>query len=229
MNIIRKKKVWIGIILFIILCGCIIYNIQIKNKENDYKVIVDNIENENANEHYNISNDSNDDNEDDGSINNDSEIIVHIIGEVNNTGVFKLKQGQRIVDAIEQAGGTTELADLSKVNLAYVLSDGQQINIPSIYEDSEDFKYITDGSGEKVITDNKSSNQSTEVESIKVNINNATQSELETLSGIGPSLANKIIEYRKKNGGFKKLEELKEVSGIGEAKFESIKKYVTIR
>ncbi len=160
---------------------------------------------------------------------NENDVIyVHIIGEVNNTGVLKLTKGQRIVDAVELAGGTTQLADLSRVNLAYVLSDGQQINIPSIYDENKDFQYITESSGDGVISGSEDVAKGNNND-VKVNINTASQSELEILNGIGPSLANRIIEYRKKNGEFKSAEELKNVTGIGEAKYDGLKDSVVVK
>ncbi|MCL2341749.1 MAG: helix-hairpin-helix domain-containing protein [Firmicutes bacterium] len=146
-------------------------------------------------------------------------IIVHITGSVKVAGVISLKEGDRIIDAIDKAGGITEDADLSKVNLAYVLQDGQKVYIPSL-QDDEIIKTVTDGSGDDVIADGESNNI--------VNINRATEAELETLSGIGPSTALKIIEYRKENGSFKKIEDLMNVPGIGQAKFDAIKSKITI-
>ncbi len=153
----------------------------------------------------------------------DEEIYIHIIGEVKNQGVITLYKGQRIIDAIEKAGGVTDAADLSKVNLAYVLSDGQKVRIPSVndYEISNE-EYVTTGGGANVISGG-SGNYSR-----KVNINTATQTELETITGVGPSLAAKIINYREKNGKFKNVEELRNVSGIGDAKFEGLKDFVDV-
>ncbi|MBR4260482.1 MAG: helix-hairpin-helix domain-containing protein [Clostridia bacterium] len=158
-------------------------------------------------------------------------IYIHIIGEVKNQGIIKLQSGQRIIDAIEKAGGVTEEADISKVNLAFILSDGQKVRIPNVNDKEENVIYVTDSSGKNVILDaemgvaigNGGANGG------KVNINTANQTELETLSGIGPSLAAKIIEHREKNGKFKSVEELKNVSGIGDAKFEGIRKQVVIK
>lgn len=153
-------------------------------------------------------------------------IYIHIVGEVKNEGVVKLKEGQRIIDAIEEAGGVTEFADLSKVNLAFVLSDGQKVEIPNVNDNVENFMYVTDNSGDNIIVDNGNKlNEGGD----KVNINTASQTELETLTGIGPSTALKIIEYREENGKFKKIEDLKNVSGIGEAKYEAIKDNIVVK
>lgn len=153
-------------------------------------------------------------------------IYIHIVGEVKNEGVVKLKEGQRIIDAIEEAGGVTEFADLSKVNLAFVLSDGQKVEIPNVNDNVENFRYVTDNSGDNIIVDN--GNKLNEGGN-KVNINTASQTELETLNGIGPSTASKIIEYREENGKFRKIEDLKNVSGIGEAKYEAIKDNIVVK
>lgn len=151
----------------------------------------------------------------------DEEIIVHITGEVANEGIIKIKKDSRLVDVIEKAGGTTEEADLSKVNLAYQVKDGQKIYIPNI-NDKEIQEYITEEPGDSIIIEGKESKS-------KVNINTATQTELETLSGIGPSTALKIINYRKENGEFKQIEDIKNIPGIGEAKFENIKEEICVK
>lgn len=154
-------------------------------------------------------------------------IIVHITGEVKNAGIIELPEESRIADAIEQAGGVTEEADLDQVNLAFVLSDGQKIYIPNKKEReaNEGKVYITAESGNNVIIKDKIEGGKKQ----KVNINEAKQEELEELPGIGPSIAKKIIEYREQNGKFTSIDELQEVKGIGEAKFENIKEYVTVK
>ena len=121
----------------------------------------------------------------------DKKIIIHITGEVENEGVIEIEKDARIADVIDKAGGVTEEADLSKVNLAYAIKDGQKIYIPNINDEKVE-EYITEEAGEKVIGEGE---QVTD----KVNINTAKQTELETLSGIGPSTALKIINYRQEN------------------------------
>ena len=154
-------------------------------------------------------------------------IIVHITGEVKNAGIIELPEESRIADAIEQAGGVTENADLDEVNLAFVLSDGQKVYIPNKKEKelNEAKVYITAESGNNVIIKDKVEGGKKQ----KVNINEAKQEELEELPGIGPSIAKKIIEYREQNGKFTSIDELQEVKGIGEAKFENIKEYITVK
>lgn len=169
-------------------------------------------------------------------IKDNEKIYVYITGEVNNHGIVVLPIGSRIVDAIDCAGGITQKADIMKVNLVYMLQDGMKVNIPSSIElkNNPNFEYITMSSGDEKNDSNikNATTVDTKSESAfkvsNVNINTATQTELETLPGIGPSLALKIINYRKENGKFKSIEELKSVNGIGENKYEEIKKYIYV-
>lgn len=147
-------------------------------------------------------------------------IKIHITGEVVNEGIVILKEGDRIEDAINKAGGTTQNADLSKVNLAYVLEDAQKVYIPSLYEEIEE--YVDESAGESVVEKDVGSKGG------KINLNKASVEELQTISGVGESTANKIISYRNTNGKFNSIEELKNVSGIGDKKFEDIKEFVTV-
>lgn len=163
-------------------------------------------------------------------------IYVYVTGQVNIPGVVILDKGSRISDAINAAGGTTAKANTTKINLVYVLEDGMKVNIPSNEELKKDtkFEYITKDSGdeaddEKTLKEeDKGTTTKKERSSNIVNINTATQTELETLPGIGPSTALKIINYRKENGKFSNIEDLKNVNGIGENKFEALKKYITV-
>lgn len=154
-------------------------------------------------------------------------IFVHIAGCVQKEGMLELSSNSRIADAIEKAGGLTQEADLSDINLAYLLEDGMKIYIPNQNERQEN--------NEKTENTAKTENtpsmqiQNTSTKQDVININTATQEELDTLPGIGPATATKIIEYRKEKGKFKQKEEIKEVSGIGEAKYEKIKEYISIK
>ena len=156
--------------------------------------------------------------------NKENNIVVHISGAVLNEGVIEIKEGSRITDAIEKAGGLKENAYIKDINLAEILEDGIKINIPTIDEynkskdnDSEEKSnnaFQTDNkTTSKKINISQSDNKSTgQNNNKKVNINTATQSELETLPGIGLSTALKIINYRKENGKFKSIEDIKKVS-----------------
>ena len=136
------------------------------------------------------------------------QIIVHIAGEIKTPGIVKLKEGERIEDAIEKAGGLTENADISRVNLAYVLEDGVKIIIPKKNGESEESNIINDDAGEGIILEESFKEEN----KVLININKATQTDLEKLTGVGASLASKIIEYRDKNGKFQAIEDIKNVS-----------------
>lgn len=151
-----------------------------------------------------------------------SKLKVHIIGEIVSPGIYELNEGDRIYDLILLAGGTTENADLNKINLAYELSDGEKIYIPGISDEIS--TYIYNDAGENV-----SDRSSISSNNKKININQATTSDLEKISGIGPSLAEKIINYRNSNGKFNSIDELKNISGIGDKKFEIIQEYIDIK
>lgn len=130
-------------------------------------------------------------------------IIIYIIGCVKTPGVYELDVDSRVSNAVDAAGGLLETADLTKINLAYKLEDGQKITVPSINdktdEDSTYEDFITDSSENTISQTNSMSVQKSSI----VNINSATQTELETLPGIGPSIASKIISYRNENGKFR--------------------------
>ena len=167
-------------------------------------------------------------------------IVVHVSGAVNSEGIVELDSGSRVANAIEKAGGVKENADMTNINLAYPLEDGMKIYIPT-KEETEANKnnentpaesHVTASSGgvnSKEDTNITQSSNTSDTSRKKVNINTATQEELDTLPGIGPSIASKIIDYREQNGKFNSIEEIKEVSGIGDAKYEKIKASITIK
>ena len=226
MQIDNKKKLIILIILIIgIIIAFIIYTIS----TNTYNEIsLDSLVSDNENIAENINNEINKQSENQlvNEIDETEEIIVHIAGEVKKEGIVYLKQGSRIIDAIKEAGGETKEADLSQINLAYELQDGQKVYIPN--KNEKITEYITASSGNNVIVEENKNSESTEGKENKVNINTANQSELDSLPGIGPSIAQRIIEYREENGNFQKIEDLQNVKGIGDAKFSNIKDNVTV-
>ena len=122
-------------------------------------------------------------------------VIVHITGAVKTPGIVKLPEGARIEDAIDKAGGLTEDADISDVNLAYVLEDGIKIKIPTISEEKNE-EIIINSSGEGIVEKEISNNSENKI----ININKANETDLQTLPGIGASLAGRIVEYRDSNG-----------------------------
>lgn len=137
-------------------------------------------------------------------------MTVHVAGAVKHPGVVLLAHGDRVLDAIEAAGGPLPEADLENLNLAQAVQDGQKIAVRVRGEGGNE---AASGSGE---------------EQEKINLNSADRKSLEGLPGIGPTLAERIIAYRDKKGGFSNVEELKQVSGIGEKKFEEIRDMVEI-
>ena len=151
-------------------------------------------------------------------------IYIHITGEVKKPGVVQLDLGDRIIDAIEKAGGETKQADLSQVNLAYKVEDGQKIYIPNKNEKISE--YIWSGNGDN--NGDSNLNNKEQKEENKVNINTASQSELDGLPGIGPALAQRIIDFREENGEFKSIEDIQNVKGIGNSKFEDIKEDICV-
>lgn len=166
-----------------------------------------------------------------------NKIIVHVSGAVNKEGIVELEENSRISDAIDKAEGLKENADTKNINLAFKLEDGMKIYIPTIGENIEEneqnqnmidetSKYITSSSG--VVQEEQTNENNEQKKNEKININTATQTELETLPGIGPSTSLKIVNYREENGKFKSIEDIKEVSGIGDAKYENIKDLICV-
>lgn len=223
-----KKKIIIGGILTVIAIGVGIYGFVSMNSDDSIE-IDENLDLNNIvqNEEIDEELENNDEclNKEDVE---DEEILIHITGEVNKTGIISLKKGARIIDAIEAAGGAKKEADLDEVNLAYELEDGIKIYIPNKKEKQQNTEkvYITSESGNNVIVENVSRSGGV---SKKVNINTATQSEFENLPGIGPEIASRIVEYREQNGKFSKIEDLQNVKGIGNAKFENIKNLIVVK
>lgn len=163
-------------------------------------------------------------------------IMVYITGEVKNPGIYELEENSRIKDVIEKAGGLKETADITDINLATILQDEDKITIPTkdkTMEEKQNTERIQSNKQSKTTeksqnTTSISTNTTGKNQNTKVNINTATQTELETLPGIGPSIASKIVSYRKENGKFKSIEEIKKVNGIGESKYKKIKELIKV-
>lgn len=201
----KKQKIIFLIILILMLC-IIFYYIYSSLYINDYSfnenaLLVNNYDETNAPSIENINN-------------NIDTIVVYICGAVKESKVITLPENSRTCDAIDAVGGLLEDADLTNINLAYVLEDGEKIYIPH--------------KGEEIL-DTSTSYTTNKSASNKININKASQTELETIPGIGPSTALKIINYRNENGKFNSIEDIKNVSGIGDSKFNNIKEYITVK
>ena len=225
----KKKIIIIIVVILILFIAYLIYeNINKPSSEIDFNTLLDGAENEEAQDKSEniVENDQSKTNE---TANIEETIVVHITGEVKKEGVIYLKKGARIVDAIKQAGGETKEADLSQVNLAYELQDGQKIYIPNKNEKIS--QYIIGINGETMNDSSASTgSESTSYnkEGTKVNINTANQSELDSLPGIGPALAQRIIDFREENGNFNSIEDIQNVKGIGDSKYEDIKDKIVV-
>ena len=162
---------------------------------------------------------------------NPAKYVVYVTGPVRKPGVYELPAGARIIDALKAAGGFTDKADTEAVNLAAKLSDGQQI------------KFLKKGEAAKLAAQNTAASSATATRapltassgvgatasqsSGMVNLNTASQAELETIRGIGPKTAQAIIAYRTEHGGFRRKEDLMNVKGIGPKKYDSMKDSIT--
>ena len=145
-------------------------------------------------------------------------MIVHITGAVVDPGVYSQPTGSRVMDAIQAAGGLTLDADSTLINLAMLVEDGMQIWVP--WQLVDDLVGKNPGKAEiDPVTRHPGG---------LININTATQTELETLSGIGPVTAKAIIQYRQENGPFSEIEAIQAVSGIGPVTFEKIREFITV-
>lgn len=145
------------------------------------------------------------------------EIVVDIKGEIDSPGVYQLKEGSRVIDVIEKAGGLLSEADTTSVNFAQLVVDQMVIYIPKEGEEAP----VNQVNQEGFVNDSN-------VNEKQIDINKAEKETLMLLNGIGSSKADGIIAYREENGFFQTIEELKNVSGIGEATFEKLKDAVTV-
>jgi competence protein ComEA len=133
-------------------------------------------------------------------------LLVHVVGAVREPGLYRLREGSRVADAVERAGGATPKADLALVNLAAPVADGTQVLVPARSRSPAG----GDGSAEAG----------------PVHLNTATVEELDTLPGVGPVTAQKIVDFRQENGAFASVDELDAVPGIGPARLEELRKLV---
>ena len=165
------------------------------------------------------------------------EIAVHVTGAVKVPGVYYLATGARVHEAIEKAGGTTDRADVHSLNLAAKIRDGQQIDVPEVHQIS-DVRQNTPISStveepvipispDRSVPPQPSVQKPVPSDGSRININTATWQELQTLRGIGPALAQRIVEYRQTSGGFSTVDDLTNVKGIGEKTLEKIRDSVT--
>ena len=142
-------------------------------------------------------------------------VSVYVSGEVESPGVFELSSGSRVCDAIEAAGGITDKASIDTLNLARKVSDGEHVFVPS-YEDPDS------------LSDSYTDAKKTTAKEGPLNINRATAHDFETLPGIGPATASKIVSYRESNGPFPSVDNLVDVPGIGSKKLDSIRDLICV-
>lgn len=217
--IINKKYKVIGSVILAIIIIVVMFVKYSLGGRNDLKSSSEDIfiDDEIKDKSYDLpSNVSNDSNSLSQSVSNFKEIVVEIKGEVKNPNIYKLNENSIIEDLINKAGGLTEFADISKINRAEKLQDHIAIVIPN----------KNDPNSQNTLSSSVSAS-STQGNSL-VNLNTATDTELQSLPGVGPSKAKSIIEYREKNGGFKSIDEIKNIKGIGESSFEKLKDKITI-
>lgn len=200
---------WIiaGIVLLILMISVFIKSSE--SKENETNSMYQEILNETDNTADDIESETI---EQKGSEETQTEIFVDVKGAVQHPGVYEMPDRSRLIDAIEKAGGFTKEADSNTVNLAQLLTDQMMIYVGKVGEEPLP---INQSEGEQV---NEESG-----ESLSININTAEFTELMELKGIGEAKAQNIITYREENGKFETIEEIKEVSGIGEGIFEGLK------
>lgn len=149
-------------------------------------------------------------------------IKVDVKGAVKSPGIFTAQAGDRVIDLISSAGSFTEKADTDKVNFAQIIEDQMVIYVPEIgEEDKGNLENIQVGTSGDGVTKGTSGGL--------VNLNTATQEDLQTLTGIGPSKADAILEYRETVGKFKEVDELKQVTGIGDKTFERLRDSISVK
>jgi|tagenome__1003787_1003787.scaffolds.fasta_scaffold20933768_1 competence protein ComEA len=143
-------------------------------------------------------------------------VVVHVAGAVRNAGVYRLRAGSRVNDALARAGGATPRADLSQVNLAAKVEDGRQVLVPR--------RAATAPGAPTPPTGTTAPGQP----AVPVSLNTATLEQLDTLPGVGPATAQKILDYREQHGGFGSVDELGEVPGIGDVRLAALRDLVRV-
>lgn len=217
----NKKKIFVFAIILLI-CPTILLVKDKLNSKDDIYVLTE----ESTVSDENKNNDKKEKIEDEEENISNKEITVYVSGEVNKSGVVTLKEGDRLAVAVEKLGGTTKKADLNNINLAIRVKDEEHYIIPKIGEaKQEDLK---DVNNTKDIENAEIKNENTAKDSSKININTATLEELDKLPGVGEATANKIISHREENGQFKNIEDIKNVNGIGDKKFENMKELICV-
>lgn len=217
----NKKKIFVFAIILLI-CPTILLVKDKLNSKDDIYILTE----ESTVSDENKNNDKKEKIEDEKENISNKEITVYVSGEVNKSGVVTLKEGDRLAVAVEKLGGTTKKADLNNINLAIRVKDEEHYIIPKIGEAKQE--NLKDVNNTKDIENAEIKNENTAKDSSKININTATLEELDKLPGVGEATANKIISHREENGQFKNIEDIKNVNGIGDKKFEKMKELICV-
>jgi competence protein ComEA len=157
----------------------------------------------------------------------DGSATVHVVGAVRRPGVYRLRLGQRVEDAIQRAGGANGASDLQAINLAAKIADGQQVVVPRRAA-AGGTGAAAGGGGGGPGGASAGGGAAGGAPSGPINLNSATAEQLDTLDGVGPATAQKILEYRTQHGGFSAVEDLAQIPGIGPKKLEALKAQVTV-
>ena len=209
----NKKKIIIFIlILFICPIGLVI-KYKLESKDDIYVLTEEEKSSDESMEEQEIKKEEN-------NI-TDKKITVYVSGAVNKPGIVTLNEGDRLAKAVEKVGGITKKADLNGINMAIKLQDEMHYIVPRIGE------VVKDSASEVVSEGNF--NQAESSKTSQININTATIEELDKLPGVGEATANKIVNHRSENGEFKSIEEIKNVNGIGDKKFEEMKNLICVK
>lgn len=200
----REKKKWIIVIGLILLVGIGFFIYPTEEKDKLFKPVSNNVSTQPKEEKEKMD------------TKQKEQIVVDVKGAIKRPGIYNLTTGARLYQAIEMAGGTLANADTRQINGAQLLQDGEAVYIPAIGESNEN----TDSGAGDLNSNSSGTNK-------KMNINKASAEELQNLPGIGPSKAEAIVQYRKEHGPFKSVDELKNVTGIGDKTLEKIKPQLT--
>lgn len=214
----NKKKISVFILVLLICPLGLIIKDKLEAKEEIYVLTEDEKQPEAA-----ISEETIEDKEvkkEEKNITN-KEITVYISGAVNKPGIVTLNEGERLATAVEKVGGTTKKADLNGINMAIKLQDEEHYIIPRIGE------AVKENTSQIASDDNVNQEKSNNIS--QININTASIEELDKLPGVGEATANKIVNHRSENGEFKSVEEIKNVNGIGDKKFEEMKELICVK
>lgn len=223
MKFLNKHKGKIFILVFLLFTAFTIYDTYSMESETEIKTKPEITEKEETKENKETK---------------QTKVLVDVKGEVKTPGVYELTTDNTVIDAINKAGGLTKTSDTSNINLSKKLEDEMVIivysktEIKKMEEPKLECPPCNDAcikeEDEKAKLDKEETNTKETQTSNKININKATSQQLQTLDGIGESKAKAIIEYREKNGQFKNIEEIKNVSGIGDTIYEQIKNNITV-